>query len=552
MAALMLEKRRRRARAAGSRGLDLLTWTLANRRNLGPNKPFELVNHPFLVDVYQERAREAVFCKAGQVGLSEYAISYALHACDQRRATCLYVFPTDKHVSDFSAARIGPAMEASEYLDSIVIEGGAAGGKRGADRVLLKRVRDNFVYFRGAKVDAEGNAPQLKSVDGDCLILDEVDEMDPRAPEIAKKRLGHSEIAEERWISTPTYNGVGIHAKYQASDQREWHVQCGGCGEWQPMTISQVVGEWDDLGRPVAWNGQAEGRAFVACRKCGREIDRLGPGRWVALYPDRDLVGYHVTKMFSQQINLLAVVRTLQKTDETARKECFNQDLGEPYTPKGGQLINDDLDACRREYGHAPVKIEHGETVMGVDVGKLLHVVVRGPADPETGERAQRWAGDISGFDDLTPLMRRYGVRTVVIDALPETRKAREFQSAHPPKTVWLAYYVTQRIGTKRAEPVQWDIGEGIVNLDRTRTLDETLAGFYSQTSTLPLNARDITDYYTHLTALVRVLEDAPNGQRVARYVNNGPDHLAHAENYCRVAFGAPFARREARSYRGY
>jgi len=89
------------------------------------------------VDLYNQTSRRVVVRKASQVGVSEYLVSHALWSADQRSATVLYVFPTDKHVSDFSSARVGPAIEASAYLDAIIVEG----GERGADRVTLKRVR---------------------------------------------------------------------------------------------------------------------------------------------------------------------------------------------------------------------------------------------------------------------------------------------------------------------------------------------------------------------------------------------------------------------------
>jgi phage terminase large subunit GpA-like protein len=515
-----------------------------------PGRPFDLTRHRYLVDIYNESARQACFCKAGQMGLSEYAISYALHACDEREATALYVFPTEGHVSDFSSARIGPALEASPYLGSIVIEGGAAGGKRGADRVTLKRVRDRFLYLRGSQVKPDGRAPQLKSVDADVLVLDEIDEMDPRALPIARQRLGHSAIAEERAISTPTYANVGIHAEWLDSDQREWHVRCTACGEWQPLTIDQVVTEWDQLGRPVTWHGGPDD-AWVACRKCGQRLDRLGPGRWVPTWPGNAVHGYHLSKLFSPAVRVLDIVERLQTVDETKRKEVFNQDLGLPYSPRGGRLTDEVLDACRREYAPGPVADE--QTVLGVDVGKVLHVVIRSAQeDVETGERPQRWAGMVESFAALGNLMQRYNVDRAVVDALPETRKARELQAAFPKGLVWLAYYVTQQVGSKRAAPMQWDRQQGVVNLDRTRTLDEVFAGLVAQTLTLPANARGIPDYYAHLKAPLRVLEDGPGGQKVARYINTSPDHLAHAENYCQVARHAPpRLPRRARSYQG-
>jgi hypothetical protein len=240
------------------------------------------------------------------------------------------------------------------------------------------------------------------------------------------------------------------------------------------------------------------------------------------------VAGFHLTKLCSSLADPLDIVKALGTTDETARKECVNQDLGEPYTPRGGQLTGDVLDACRRDYAHGPVAGER--TVMGVDVGKVLHAVIRGSVHTESGERPQRWAGEVDSFEEVGRLIQRFGVTTLVVDALPETTKARELQATFP-GLVWLAYYVTQKTGTKRADACQWDDKEGVVNLDRTRTLDEMLDGLLGGRLTLPANAREIRDYYTQLTALVRVVE---NG--VASYVESGPDHLAHAENYCAVA----------------
>jgi hypothetical protein len=42
------------------------------------------------------------------------------------------------------------------------------------------------------------------------------------------------------------------------------------------------------------------------------------------------------------------------------------------------------------------------------------------------------------------------------------------------------------------------------------------------------------------MKAPVRVIEKRPNGERVARYVESGEDHYAHAENYCEAARNAP------------
>ena len=378
------------------------------------------------------------------------------------------------------------------------------------------------------------------------MILDEVDEMDKRAPAITAKRLGHSTIAETLWVSTPTYAMMGIHAKWLESDQREWFVQCYCCGERQPLNIHNVVTEWDELERPTSWHGIEEGRAFAACENCGAELDRTGEGEWVAACPGREIVGYHLTKLFSSRRDLLSVVEALQTADETKRREAYNQDLGEPYTPRGGRMTDQVLDDCRRDYAHGQIRTE--ETFMGVDVGKVLHVVIRGPMDVESGERPQRFAGEVASFERLGQLIYQYRVTRTVIDALPETRKARELQAEFKTGMVWIAYYVAQRVGTKEPDAAQWNRDKGVVNIDRTRMLDQTFARFYDQENNLPGYARDVPDYYEQMKAPVRVIEETPSG-RVARYVETEADHFAHAENYCTVASLDPMIKKRARAY---
>lgn len=515
---------------------DLLEWTQKKRPMLVPGRTFDIEHHKYLVDLYRCKAKEVVIMKSSQAGVSEWLVSYAIHTCDQRLGNVLYVFPTDNTVSDFSTARLGPAIEASEYLGQIVIDGSRQGGFYGSNRITLKRIRDRFLYFRGSKVDLEGNAPQLKSIDADCLILDEVDELDQRAPSIAKKRLGHAkaDIGNILWVSTPTFPGYGIHAEYLESDQREWYITCGSCGNKQPITIDDIVNEWDDAGRPIAWNGMAQGKAWAACRNCGGELDRLGDGEWIAQNPGHERAGFHLTKLFSPHNQLLDIVKSLDTVDETKKREAFNQDLGIPYTPRGGSITSEDLDACRRDYGHGPDFRK--SCYMGIDVGNVLHVVVRTLPDFLTKETKQLYAGE-SNWDSIHNLIKIYRPTKIVIDALPETTKSRELQKAYPRNMVWIAYYPNQPVGSKKEEMMDWNPIERTVLIDRTRMLDATFAGFYGRVSTLPAHSRNIRDYYKHMRASIRTTKKSGASEvEVATFVHTGADHYAHAELYCLAA----------------
>lgn len=514
---------------------DLLDWTLKKRPFLIPGRKFDIEYHKYLVDLYRCKAKDVVVMKSSQAGVSEWLVSYAIHTCDQRNGNVLYVFPTETIVSDFSAARLGPAIEASEYLSKIII--GSGGGMRGSDRIMLKRIRNRHLYFRGAKVDVDGSSAQLKSVDADVLILDEVDEQDQRAPIIAKKRLGHAgfDLGNVLWVSTPTFPGYGIHAEYLETDQKQWFIACPHCGEKQSLSIENVVLEWDALNRPAVWNGQEDYDAWAACIKCGKKLNRLSDGEWVAEFPSRSREGFHLTKFFSPFSNIPEIVNDLQTVDETKRREAWNQDLGLPYTPKGGSLTSEDLDQCRREYLHGP---DHYSTCyMGIDVGSVLNVVVRTGIDLVHKENRQLYAGE-STWAAIHNLIKIYNPKTIVIDALPETTEARRLQDEYATFRVWIAYYPTHPVGTKKDEYVTWNLAEKVCMIDRTRAMDAMFAGFYGHSNALPAHARNIPGYYDQMRAPIKVEKEiGSTGVKVSTFIDNRrPDHYAHAETYAHIA----------------
>lgn len=512
---------------------SLLDWALTYRPMLIPDRPFDLEGHKYLRGIYECQAKTMVVYKAAQMGISEYLLSYVLHACDKRKATCLYIFPNDGLISDFSTARLSPAIEASTYLASIVHDHTGKDGKKGANRVTLKRIRDRFLYMRGGQVKPDGRSPQLKSIDADLVVIDEIDECDPRVRDIAAKRLGHSGLGEMRLVSTPTYPGVGIHAEYVLSDQREWFIPCGHCGHRQTVTIDNIVTELDDAKRPQAWH-QLDGKAYAACVRCQKKLDLLVDGEWVATHSERDVVGFHVKKFFGQVCDLDGIIAGLQSYNQTRQRETTNQDLGEVYVPDGGQLTDQVLDATKREYGHGPRP--GARCYAGIDVGSILHMVIREAPDPETGERKQLYAGEVS-WEEAGRQLRLYKPTTVVIDGLPETRMARDFADSFPRNMVWLCYYNDGAGSNQKGDYAQWKYKEGTVIADRTRSLDEMYARIYEGVNTLPGHAKDIPRYYEQLKAPIRVLEKNSKGEEIVKYVEGAAqDHYSHAENYCALA----------------
>lgn len=537
--------------------IGLLDWMKLYRPMLSQDRPFDLVEHKYLIGIYSDEHPECVYKKAGQMGISEMLLSRGVWSADQRNANVLYVFPTDRNVSEFSAARLGPAIEneVSPYLSSIVVGARSQSGGRGADRVSLKRVRNRFIYFRGGQVKPDGKAPQLKSVDADVVFIDERDEHDNRTPSIARKRLDNSDIKEFISASTPTYKGVGIDAEFEESDKRLFFLRCDHCGERQPLTLESLILDWDKLERPLAWNGKDSGNPFCACRRCHKALDRLGDGEWVAEHPSRAVHGYHIVGLLSQKKSLAAIIDDLHSTNETKRKEAFNQGLGYTYKSPQSLSLNDAvLKACVRDYGFMRAwqlideqtkrTVGYAEVFAGIDVGAVLHIVIR--AKLPNGDRPLLYAGYVGGFDEAEKVLKDHKVKNAVIDGLPETHAVRKFQSAFPRNSIWLAYY--DQAGVDKTDaPYIWDAKKLIVHMDRTRSMDKTMEMFYEAAAgrpgnTLPANIESVQDYLKQLKSPERKVITNERGEQRAVYIESNDDHFFHSDNYQSAAMACPYA----------
>jgi hypothetical protein len=496
--------------------LDALVWAVTYRKIRGES--FTVI--PPLVDVYRDQSQEVVVTKAAQVFVSEYCINLAFWVADTRqgkRGNVLYVFPAKEQVGDFSRARVDTAVEESAYLQGRVQpEKGIHPIGKPTDNVGLKRVGNGYIYFRGSNAEAG-----LISVDADLVIYDEVDRLKPATMSLGKKRLGSSLLGWQRYVSTPKYPETGVDLLWLRSDRRRYHLRCEHCGERQPLSFPDNVRE----------DGE------VICRRCHGGLNRLAPGEWVPENPGAELRGYHMTKLLSPRADIRALARLgyaigrRDVTDPSEIQEFWNQDLGLPHAPEGGQLSRAEIEACRAEYSldeWAP----RGCT-MGVDIGAKLHVRVNAPG-PEGKIRAV-FIGTVLSFEELDGLMAQYDVSCCVVDAEPEHHSARNFANRFAGR-VWLCHYPNTATWPHQ-EAAVWDEEERTVSAHRTLTLDATFARVRERRIEYPREVLALPEFAEHMMAPIRVIEKDKAGNLVAKYVEGSrPDHYAHAENYAYIA----------------
>jgi hypothetical protein len=545
-----------------------LAFALRHHRNTrGERMSFD--RRPYLVDIYRDRSRERVFQKSVQCGISELLIIDAIEAAD-RGLAALYVMPTQAKRDTFVAHRVTRAINASPFYRGLLKQHAGQ-----ANSTAIKHLGAGVLCFVGSNAESE-----FIEFPADLLIVDEVDRCSPENLPLARDRLAASPHKLSVYASTPTVHDFGIAALYDASDAREWFVRCDACGEWQPLDFfANVVRQEDDgtfVVRDPEWDGPrtheggegerdegrsprmdphggdslavnthaaprrerptvhrprptAPSRLRAVCTRCGRPVDRLGPGEWVARHPDRDVAGYHISQLFVPTIGLATLWRDFRRAlrNDFERQRFYNSLLGLPYVAPNAGLTRAELLACCADYD-LPTRATG--CTMGVDVGEWMHVRIS--AHPGRGVRRAVFIGRVRDFAELDRLLERYDVRCCVVDAQPEQLLVRQWQQRHRAGRIWRCHYDEADLPEPRRAR------DGVVKVARTASLDAATQDVRMGRNVVPRNAATLDggEYVAQMLAPVRQLVEDRQG--TPRYVWTKPpaDHHRHADNYDKIA----------------
>ena len=480
-------------------------------------RSFDFNGHEYLEGVYNCDHHNIVIEKAAQVGGSVFGIIDALWAIDTGRVrTVIYFFPTAGDIQDFSQDRVRPMILDCPRFSSSV---------KGIDNSGYKQFLDPgdgslkaSIYFRGMK-----SKVSTSSVPADQIMIDERDKVSTRDYELAVKRISHSEKGYRREACTPTVADFGIDAAFLRSDMRFWTIKCTACNEWnQPEKTFRA----DNGPDHVLY--EKEGTVYLGCKKCGAPLDPA-TGEWVADFPDRkDIAGFHISQLYSQVVQSGRPVQQVILDDWRNTRyiqDFWNSRIGLPYEDQSTGFSREILNACAGDY---PMKPAATACTMGVDQGNQLHVVVSTYID---GIRYVVYTGIHDRFEDLDFLMRSYDIRTCVIDALPNTHNARDFASRFPGR-VFLCFYTAHRKGD-----TSWNKNENTVSVNRTETLDASLATYQKRAVRLP-RAAVIRDIFIPqmISSVRRPIREENDEITGYEWVRRGADHFRHADNYDQIA----------------
>lgn len=495
-------------------------WDLAERwHRTHRNEALDFGRHRYQVAILKDGAKDLVIRKSTQCGVSELALIWALSCVDQGY-NVLYVFPNETLRNQFSTERIAPSVHLTErYREMAAGAEFRVGAGKAAEATMLRQLGSATIALVGSHSKAA-----FRSFVADAAVIDELDECDQANLKHVPDRFGHSEYRHTWRLGNPSVEDFGIDKLFKAGDQKLWFIRCRHCGKRQSIDWFQnVVREVDEN---VFEPRSRTGEYAVVCRACDRPLDRLGPGEWVATYPDRDRSTYSISKLFSGAVPIPEIGERFEEGlfDLGALQVFYNSDLGLPYTPKGSKLTDD---LIRRAVGDFPRSSTAEGGFAGVDVGTLLHYVVM-----DYQERVVA-VGSCRDFEELDALDEAYRP-TWVVDGRPEARAARSFADRLEAGRVWIC---DKYDAVPKAQLYTIDQANAIVRIDRTASMDASNGDILRRRILFPKDAESIEDqlgrkFFDHLTAPTRVYDP----ERRLHIWTKGIDHWRHALNFATIA----------------
>jgi hypothetical protein len=494
--------------------------------------PFSFKGHEYQIDLMNGKfPRRRCYMKATQGGFSEIEVLNALHGMinHRYRQGVLHMFPTSDDVLDFSKARFAPLIAANKEAIGKYV--------KSTDTAGLKRIGDAFLYLRGARLaqkvgpNDEGESSKLRGIPVDCVKFDEYDLMDSDAVEKAKGRMGHSLLKEEVYISNPTQEDYGIDLIFKLSDQRYWFRKCT-CGHWTSAELSF----------PHCVKVRKDGTGYIGCDKCGKELPVWageGTGEWVAQYPDKSnyMHGYRWSQLTSAFNDPAEILEDFTNPPNGNLGDIYRLRLGLPYSSRDDKLKKSDVLSC---CGNDVAPNTHsGPCAMGVDVGKVKHVVIGFRTGNDTYEILR--AAKCESFNEIHDLAKRYGVKSAVVDIRPYEDEARQFQRSEPYR-IYLCEYSDSMISE-----TQFNDNNGTVKVHRTGIFDSSHRLFMRGKARLPRQTPEVEEFARQCCNCAKFEEkDKKKGTTVYRYRPTGDqqEHFRSALNYFLIAAsGSKIAR---------
>lgn len=497
-------------------------WVGLNHHRTHLNKNLTLKNHYYLKEILLDSSRQKVLKKSTQGGVSEILIVITWTAANGG-AVVFYVLPTDHLMKRFVANRYEKSLFFSSYYRSQRVfkrSEEVVKKKDLIDNKSLKDIGKGVLSFAGSQSDV----PFIE-IPADWFVVDEADKCDANRLQMGLERLGHSSDPHEIYVGNPTFNGSFLDEKYDVSTKGLWciYAECGH--KIFPDFFKHVVKQENEFDYTILDKEYEPGYGRdirPICDQCGKPFNRFGYGTYVE-EKKSEISGKHISRLFSGTSPLIKMVNNFSKALENDYKmqRFYNSDLGLSFTAAGSKITQDMILNNVTDY-QMPSKLSHGYSIMGVDVGNVLHVKINQVAP--YGIKKSVFIGTVGELVEIYELCSRYNVIAGVMDGLPEIRMARKF--SHSANGRFRCFF-----GGDKSDTV--NVKEKSFTVSRLQAIDDMKEKILKREIIFPKDILNYDEYLSHIQTPVRVWDEE---KEVYSWESNKADHFFFAEVYCSLA----------------
>ena len=238
------------------------------------------------------QTRKVVVMKAAQVGVSYCALHWIGFSMVAHPCPMLVIGPTEDYCKKLSNLKLAELLK-TKPLEGLVRQSKQKG---------FGQERLSMFFPNGSLMLIGSNSPaDLRQVSVRNVLVDDFDGCSAYVGEegsleglLNGRVSSFGSAAKMCFVSSPTIKDhSNIETAYLASDQRRYKIPCPQCMAWNPLEWQAIKFNSTDLSVPITWQ-------CPACRSHlseDRVKDATASGVWVATYPGRETVGFHVSAL---------------------------------------------------------------------------------------------------------------------------------------------------------------------------------------------------------------------------------------------------------------
>lgn len=464
---------------------------------------FNFTDYPFQVGIVNDWHPNLSCIKPSQQGLTEVQLRKAMSFVRRNRGVKLmFTLPDENLQTKVAQGRLQPILQSDLVFNKEKVAG--MGQVRSTD---THQIGTSFLYL------VKCGESEATSTPSDVVINDEVDLSDQQVLSLFQSRMQASKWKINQRFSTPTFEGYGISADFDLSDQREYFCRCPKCN------FQQIPQFDDDSVKITGWNHDVPIReltqayveksgidifkAQVVCIKCGSPmLKHLGDGlqrEWVARFPNRVLArGYRVLPFSAANLSpayILTQLFAYQKRDFI--RGWFNTVLGETYETGDIRLREADIMSCFGTALEVEAYQEGENYFLGIDIGLVAHVVLLRGRNHRNVKAVGFYTVPADKLvDQVKTLNEKYHIKQGGTDRHPYTPTANSLFEVTNGVVLPMEYRGDKEISDKlehekKLQVDRTELLDSVAHLVRNQTL--TMTGYGSQQETIKNHLRDMT-----------------------------------------------------------